>query len=154
MFSMVLPNCSGLITTHFPKYVTVFFRFGQCVSIIRPFSSPKLKAQVSFSDRLSSVCHLFAFLYSSPEPLGQFQPTWQIICSNEVPRTFPREDNYELTKSKSLILQNHWANIYQTWHRFFVCLEFLVPLEIFSLIIGEATIAGEGLQILTYVQHL
>ena len=50
------------------------------------FSSPELKAQVSFSDHLSSVCpsvclsvclsvcKLFTFSTSSPEPLGQFQP--------------------------------------------------------------------------------
>ena len=46
------------------------------------YSSPELKAQVSFSDHMSSVvcpsvrlsvCKLFTFL-SSPEPLGQFQP--------------------------------------------------------------------------------
>ena len=41
------------------------------------FSLPELKAQVSFSDHLSSVvcpsvCKLFTF--SSPEPMGQFQP--------------------------------------------------------------------------------
>ena len=50
------------------------------------FSSPELKAQVSFSDRPSSVCpfvclsvcpsvcKLFTFSSSSPEPLGQCQP--------------------------------------------------------------------------------
>ena len=47
------------------------------------FSSPELKAQVSFSDHLSSVlclsvclsvCKLFTFSSSSPEPLDQFQP--------------------------------------------------------------------------------
>ena len=47
------------------------------------FSSPELKAQVSFSDHVSSavlpsvrlsVCKLFTFSSSSPEPLGQFQP--------------------------------------------------------------------------------
>ena len=55
------------------------------------FSSPELKAQVSFSDHLSSVvclsvrlsvclsvcpsvCKLFTFSSSSPELLGQFQP--------------------------------------------------------------------------------
>ena len=51
------------------------------------FSSPELKAQVSFSDHLSSVvclsvclsvrlsvCKLFTFSSSSTEPLGQFQP--------------------------------------------------------------------------------
>ena len=50
-------------------------------------SSPELKAQVSFSDHLSSVvclsvrpsvrqsvCKLFTFSSSFPEPLGQFQP--------------------------------------------------------------------------------
>ena len=43
------------------------------------FSSPELKAQVSFSDhpysvvRLS-VCKLFTFSTSSQQPLGQFQP--------------------------------------------------------------------------------
>ena len=47
------------------------------------FSSPELKAQVRFFDHLSSVvclsvrpsvCKLFTFSSSSPEPLGQFQP--------------------------------------------------------------------------------
>ena len=41
------------------------------------FSSPGLKAQVSFSDHLSvcpSVCKLFTFSSSCPEPLGHFQP--------------------------------------------------------------------------------
>ena len=59
--------------------------------LICVFSSPELKAQVSFSDHLSSgvclsvrpsvrpsvclsVCKLFTFSSSSPEPLGQFQP--------------------------------------------------------------------------------
>ena len=45
------------------------------------FSSPELKAQVSFSDRLSSVvgpsvCKLFTFSSFSTEPLGQFQPNF------------------------------------------------------------------------------
>jgi hypothetical protein len=34
------------------------------------FSAPELKAQVGFSDCLS-VCNFFAFLNSSPEPLGK-----------------------------------------------------------------------------------
>ena len=111
-------------------------------------SSPELKAQVSFSDHLSSVvclsvrlpvcpsvclsvCKLFTFSSSSPEPLGQFQPnlatkhSWVKgiqVCSNEGPRPFPRGDNYEiakntLTKLKNLLLQNHWANFIQTWHK-------------------------------------
>ena len=42
------------------------------------FSSTGLKVQVSFSDHLSSiicpsVCKLFTFSSSPPEPLGQFQ---------------------------------------------------------------------------------
>ena len=46
------------------------------------FSSPELKAQVSFSDRLSSVvclsvhpsiCQLFLFTTTSQKPLSQFQ---------------------------------------------------------------------------------
>ena len=57
------------------------------IRIYRVFSSPELKAQVSFSDHLSSgvylsvrpsvrlsVCKLFTFSSSSPEWLGQFQP--------------------------------------------------------------------------------
>ena len=40
------------------------------------FSLPELKAQVTFSDRLPSVCKLFKFSFSSPGPLVQFQ-TWQ-----------------------------------------------------------------------------
>ena len=50
-------------------------------AILLFFSSPELKAQVSFSDHLSSVClsvrpsvcQLFTFSSSSPEPLSQFQ---------------------------------------------------------------------------------
>jgi hypothetical protein len=50
---------------HFTKYLTVF-------------SSPELKAQVSYSDRPVSVCKLLHF---------------------------------------RLLLQNHWANFNQTWHK-------------------------------------
>ena len=59
--------------------VFIVFEHSICV-----FSSPELKAQVSFSDHLSSVrlsvClflsvfQLFTFSSSSPEPLGQFRP--------------------------------------------------------------------------------
>ena len=46
--------------------------------IILIFSSPELKAQVSFYDHLLSVCpyvcKLFTFSSSSQEPLGQFKP--------------------------------------------------------------------------------
>ena len=111
------------------------------------FSSPELKAQVSFSDHLSSVvclsvcppvrssvcpsvCKPFTFSSSSPEPLGQFQPNLaqsilgkgSQVCSNEGPRHFPRGDNYEIAKNiliklKNLLLQNHCANFNQTWHK-------------------------------------
>ena len=44
------------------------------------------------------------------------------VCSNEGPRLFPRGDNYEIVKIhwrnwKNLLLQNHWANLNQTWHK-------------------------------------
>ena len=48
------------------------------ISVVNISSSPELKAQVSFSDRLSSVVSLsvrkfFTLVSSSSEPLGQFQ---------------------------------------------------------------------------------
>ena len=44
------------------------------------------------------------------------------ICSNEGSRIFPRGVNKTysentLTKFKNLLLQNHWANFNQTWHK-------------------------------------
>ena len=44
------------------------------------------------------------------------------VCSNEGPRAFPRGNNFgiaknTLTKLKNLLLQNHWANFNQTWHK-------------------------------------
>ena len=51
------------------------------------FSSPELKAQVSFSDRLSSVVCLSVCLS---------------VC------------NFSYFR---LLLQNHWANFNQTWHK-------------------------------------
>ena len=53
------------------------------IIFVEIFTSPELKAQVSFSDHLSSVVRLsvrpsvrklFTFSSSSPEPLVQFQP--------------------------------------------------------------------------------
>ena len=95
-------------------------------SFFRFFSSPELKAQVSFSDHLSSVvcpsvclsvclsiCKLFTFSTSSPEPLGQFQPNlaqsilWREgfnFLQMKGPRPFPRGDNYEIRKI-------HWWNL-------------------------------------------
>ena len=101
------------------------------------FSSPELKAQVSFSDQLSSVvclsvclsfcpfvCKLFTFSSSSGQistKLGTKHPWGKGIqfSSNEGPRPFPRGDNYEnkLTNFKNLLLQNHCANFNQTWHK-------------------------------------
>ena len=106
------------------------------------FSSPELKAQVSFSDRLSSVvclfvrssvclclsvCKLFRFSTSSQEPLGQFQPNLALsilglrgfkFVQMKGPAFFQgemikkRENNL-----KNLLLQNHWANFNQTWQK-------------------------------------
>ena len=47
---------------------------------------------------------------------------WIQVCSNEVPRPFPREDDWEIAKInwrnlENLHLQNHWANFNQTWHK-------------------------------------
>ena len=39
------------------------------------------------------------------------------VCSNEGPYPFPRGDNYKIAKIKNLLLQNHWANFNQTWHK-------------------------------------
>ena len=92
-------------------------------------SLSELKAQVSFSDWLSSVrpsvclsiCKLFTFSTSSPEPLGQFQPNFNKkhpwvegiqFWLNEGSGPFPRGDNSENVKLywkifKNLLLQNH-----------------------------------------------
>ena len=60
--------------------------FGFFIMLV--FSLPKLKAQVSVSDRLSSivclpvrpyVCKLFTVSSSFPERLGHIQPTWYIL---------------------------------------------------------------------------
>ena len=50
----------------------------EIIIMVKFFSSPELKAQVSFSDRLSSVCLSvrlsvsFPISSSSQDPLGQF----------------------------------------------------------------------------------
>ena len=86
-----------------------------CVSF--GFCSPELKAQVSFSDHLSSVVclsvrpsvclktfHIFIFFSRTTGPistkLGTKHP-WVKgiqIYSNEGPRSFPMGDNYEIAK--------------------------------------------------------
>ena len=80
----LLPCCNRSLKTRADFIYPFLISKLQCnnnVSLV--FSSPELKAQVSFSDRLSSVvclsvrpsvCKLFTFSSSSPEPLGQFQP--------------------------------------------------------------------------------
>ena len=93
-------------------------------------SSPELKAQVSFSD-LSvrpSVCKLYTFSSSSPEPLGQFQPNL-VFLGEEDPSLFkwratpfPKgrqlgNNENKFTTFKNLLLQNYWANFNQTWHK-------------------------------------
>ena len=85
--------------------------------VINFVSSPGLKAQVSFSNRLLSVCKLFTFS-SSPEPLAQFQQSLvqsilrpvrvkgNQVCSDEGPHPFTRGDYSEntLRKFKNLLL--------------------------------------------------
>ena len=61
------------------------------------------------------------------------------ICSNEEPRPFLREDNYEIAKIhkrhlKILFSRTTGPISTKLGRDLFVCLEFFVPLEIFSLI--------------------
>ena len=94
------------------------------------FSSPEPQVQVSFSDQNFFVvcrpcwrCHkLFTLSFSSPEPLGQFQPNlaqsipgWRGIqvCSNEGTRSYQMVDNWEIINI-NLLLQNYWAIFNQT----------------------------------------
>ena len=105
------------------------------------FSSPELKAKMSFSDHLSSVVclsvrpsvclstfHIFIFFSRTTGPistkLGTKYPWVKGIqvCSNERPRPSQRGDNRELKKInwqllKNLLLQNHWAYFNQFWHK-------------------------------------
>ena len=66
------------------------------------FSSPELKAQVSFSDHLSSVRRTTGPISTK---LGIKHPWVKGIqvCSNDGPRPLPRGDNYEISKI-------HWQN--------------------------------------------
>ena len=100
------------------------------ITYVWVFSSPELKAQVSFSDQLSSsvclsvclrvclsihlsvcclsICNLFTYFTCSPEPLVQFQPNFaQSIFewrANEGPCPFPRGVDYKIVKL-------HWRNL-------------------------------------------
>ena len=77
------------------------------------FSSPELKAQVSFSDHLSSVvclsvrlCNFSHFHLLLKNHWANFNQTWHKVslyegvqvCSNEGPRPFQRGDNWEKIK--------------------------------------------------------
>ena len=97
------------------------------------FSSPWLKAQVSFSYRLSSVLlsinfHICIFFYRttwlfSTKLVTEYPWVKGIqVCTNEKPRPFPGEDNYEIAKIhwrnfNIFLLQNPLANFNQTWHK-------------------------------------
>ena len=82
---------------------------------LQVLSSPELKAQVSFSDRPSSVVRLFDRLSVNfsyfhlllQSHKGNFNQTWHKaslkkrkkkiqVCSNEGPHLFPRGDNNEI----------------------------------------------------------
>ena len=76
-----------------------------------------------------SVCNLFTFSSSFPEPLGQFQPNlaqsileWvNSSLSLSLPCPFPMGDNYEIAKIhwqiKKILLLNQWTNFNQTWQK-------------------------------------
>ena len=74
------------------------------------------------------LLYIFIFFSRTTElistKLGTKYPWVKVIqvCSNEEPHPFHRGDNYEivnntLIKLKNLLLQNHWANFNQTWHK-------------------------------------
>ena len=71
---------------------TIFFHWIR-LSVLNLFSSSKLKAQVSFSDRRSSVCLSVRLTVRSYVRLS-------VICSYF-----------------QLLLKNHWANFNQTWNK-------------------------------------
>ena len=92
------------------------------------FSSPGLKAQMSFSDHLSvcpSVCKLFTFSSSCPEPLGHFQSNlaqsirFNFFYMKVQPSPSQMGDDYKIEKMhwQNLLLQNFWSNSTQTWHK-------------------------------------
>ena len=74
------------------------------------------------------ICKLFTFPSSSPEPLGQFQPNlaqtilgWRgfEFVQMEGSALFQGEiiANIHWWKFKNFLLQNHWANFNQTYHK-------------------------------------
>jgi hypothetical protein len=94
------------------------------------FSSPELKAQVSYSDHpLSvrlSVCKLLHFLLQNH--WVNFNQTWNKssletgiqVCSNEGQCPSLRGDNSERNMHKNiknLLFKNQWANFNQIWYK-------------------------------------
>ena len=99
---------------------------------IKLFSSPELKAQVSFSDQNLSVvrrrrCRRKLFTFSSPKPLDLFQPNWHkeriIGCRGfkfvqmKGPALFQGEINNEMTKFQNILPKKHRANFNQTRYK-------------------------------------
>ena len=96
------------------------------------FSSPELKAQVSFSDHLSSVvcpsvclCKFSHFHLLLQNHWANFNQTWHKVSEGEGDsRLFkwrPRPSQLGINKNKLTtfknLLQNYWAYFNQTWHK-------------------------------------
>jgi hypothetical protein len=94
------------------------------------FSSPELKAQVSFTDRLLSVWRLSVrhFFFRTAWPIstkvGTNHPYAKRIqnCTNEAHPPSPRGDNSERVKIywtffKNLLLQKKQASFNKTWYK-------------------------------------
>ena len=89
------------------------------------FSSPELKAQMTFSDRLSSVrpsvrkLFTFNFLQNHWAKINQtwHKDLWEEgiqVYSNEGPRPFPRGDDYEIHCQNLKILFSRTAGLIST----------------------------------------
>ena len=105
--------------------------FQKLVNIFQIFSSPELKAIVSFliayrPSPVTSVCNHF-----STRTTEQISPKIDTkhplakgiqVFSSEWPRSFPRRDNYELAKiywrnlDIHILIQNYWTIFNQTRH--------------------------------------
>ena len=99
---------------------------------IKLFSSPELKAQVSFSDQNLSVvprrhCRRKLFTFSSPKPLDLFQPNWHkesiigcrgfMFVQMKGPALFQGEINNEMTKFQNILPKKHRAYFDQTRYK-------------------------------------
>ena len=110
------------------KFVIKHMMFRFC------FSSPELKVQVSYSDRLlyvrPSVClsvnfsHFYLLLHNQ---WANFKQTWQkasvggedsSLFNWRIPPFSKRNSETTLTNLKeNLLLKNKWANFNQTWNK-------------------------------------